>query len=69
MTKTTRKERAGLALEIAQRRVAGLTEKRIKHLGIAAELERQIKDAERRRDYLAESPDLITFGDAPESTT
>lgn len=60
MTRQTRtpRERAEEALAVADRAVARLETKRDNRLAAARAVESEIREAVRRRDYLAQSPDL-----------
>jgi len=51
-------QRAEEALAVAERRVNRLTAEYDKHMAAAAALSHELKDAERRRDYLAKDPAL-----------
>lgn len=60
MTRQTKTpaQRAQEALEVEQRRVDRLTAARDEHKGRMQHAERDLDAAVRRRDYLAQSPDL-----------
>jgi hypothetical protein len=57
-TRKTPQDRATHALGVADRRVVALTKQRVEHQKKVHEIELELVDAERRRDYLAQSPDL-----------
>lgn len=66
-TRKTPREKAQHAHDVAQRRVAALTTQKAK---LEAELEKvfaELKVATRRRDYLAQSPDLEQPAQADEN--
>jgi hypothetical protein len=57
-TPKTPRQRAEEALGVAERRVERLTAERAKHQGEVNRIVGELADAEMRRDYLAQSPDL-----------
>jgi hypothetical protein len=62
-TRKTPQQKAEQALGVAERRVAALTTQKAKFEAELATVFAELKDATRRRDYLAQSPDLPTSPD------
>lgn len=72
-TRKSPQQRAEEALGVAERKVATFEKAVTKHKGKLAEAEAELTDAKRRRDYLAQSPDLPAnqqhLDDEPEGDT
>jgi hypothetical protein len=57
-TRKTLQEKAEHALGVAERRVQALMKQKVEYVKKLDELSLELELAERRRDYLAQSPDL-----------
>lgn len=63
-TRRTPQQKAEQALGVADRRVAALVKHKTKHEKALAQIDLELVDATRRRQYLAQSPDLPQTLDA-----